>query len=595
MSPHILNTSLSYDNIYFSDSVAIYYYPNFKKPMVGITMPNEVREMNNLKGVTVADFPGIPKIVEDFSFDLKVVFESESENLNYIKEFNVYIKSPDFVDPECWYKLRNWERYNPELFMYLNKGVVENCNDLEMVHDSSSETVKFLDRNSEVYKEFLTFSNEREIASLSRKTSKRVIGNCYFDVKEIGNNRKAYYLGQTWKLIYDKVSDEYKKVPQDIYVRNIKEGEKETGEIIKDRYINEEFLNGCYSSYGEFKYRMVAYPCSKKRKTWVDLGPRLKESEFLDIRDLWVPAIENYMKNNKTPLGENKYSTKYYYEYFNRLLGLFTIYSLNTDISQDRSFATEEVKDLLEHILEKNYYSYLYDLYTSPDNKTTKLSVGMDYFRRMFNGKSLTPETLVDQMVNHPTGGYFSQIGYSANIEQFWVEKVKHVKYIFGNILGVDLIEPAKKAVKQFLDDIQPKPVLTSLSDVCTWTNYITNRIPNHGIFSVSDLKSKHPDEIEKRLGDIEEFELCPTFIHTIQEIFTKACFDNGSQVYSFRTSRSYAKGKRLAISEIACQITLENIIDHFGGLSNVPLALEKELLFLGGKFNQINLRYSDE
>lgn len=494
---------------------------------------------------------------EKFQFKLKK--EISRTDVRY----KFFIKHPDLPGPEDrWYWVKNWEAFNillliEENISKENEFLIENPERFEFIFDEYNNCI-ILNKESIEYKDIILKNTlDVGIFDAMSKTGKRIPGNLYISK---GGDRN-YYLGEVWRVKNETgIKEKYQ-----LYVSEIKDDDKSTEQVLINK-----LLSG-HLAISEGSYGGKTYGYSVK-KNWVNLGPKLDPtSDKFDIRDFWEDAVEEYVKRNKKTY--SRYSEFYTYESFTPFIKIFTVTCGNTSIDEDSLKITPRIKEVGKEIVESQIFGSLYRNYWITGEELPSETRGKyTILKYKDQEKSQIKEIIFDELMSRFYSYSYSNEEYNRN---------EFAKLFLEQLIGLNLDEIFENTWDKFMNLI---PFIgENLQSLINWAGRIeTWHSPksNYILHQVTEFAYNRWSSHSEQQDSFENWPTpdTPNLRSLLLEMYNKSIEKSGLGVESLEI-KSYNIGKKDQTHLLTCTITLEDIIDYFGGMKNVPEKIAKELV----------------
>lgn len=263
-----------------------------------------------------------------------------------------------------------------------------------------------------------------------------------------------------------------------------------------------------------------------------------------NMSDIWSSVVKIVYKDSKT-LGKTE---QVVFNFSDRVSGMFKTLSLLVD-SKDTPTLDDEAKGMLVEMVEFMIKSTIYRRSASPQY-TLKNSIS--------DSKQLLTEL-------------FDIFSSSYSIPTFDLK----VKFFSG--LGIDIIDLVNKGFRELVDPDNNDILGINTLDDFRYFIEISERYCN---VSVDQKKVKQlsryyngPEKEIPKLGDL----ICPELETIVRDIIAKADKDFGLNVSYYNISEIGNRSNSVAVRKVG--ITLEDIINHLGGVENVTPDLRNYIL----------------
>lgn len=496
------------------------------------------------------------------NFQFKLEKEITGTDVNY----RFFIKHPDLPGKEDpWYWVKNWDAYNIVLFLkekFNEEGeILIEPDKFEFVFDECNNCI-ILNKESLEYKNIILENTLNDgIYDVMSKTIKRTPGNLY--ISKGGN--KNYYLGEVWK--WRTKDDSFFKEKYQLFTEEI---DGEVDNSIEQVLKNKLFSNKLSISEGTYGGKTFGL---RVKKNWVNLGPKLEPiSDEFDIRDTWEEAVEEYVKRNKKSF--SKYSEFYKYEDLPAFIRIFMVTNKNTSISEDFLKITSKIKEVGKEIIESGIFEILYRNYWITGEELPDETVGR-YTRLKYKDQE---KNQIKELVLGELMGRFYYYSYShddGNMEEF-------AKLLLEKLIGLNIDEIFENTWNKFINCI---PFMEeNFQSLINWAGRIkTWYSPKSSttLHQISEFAYNKWSSCNEQQDSFENWPRpnTPNLRSLLLNIYNKSLENSGLGVEDLEI-KSYNIGKKDQTHLLTCTITLENIIDYYGGsIEKVPEEIVKELI----------------
>ena len=486
------------------------------------------------------------------------------KSINYQTDvyYRLYIKHPDLPgEKDLWYWVKNWETFN--MIMLLGdkfdkkEGTIIEPDNYEFVFDEYNNCM-ILNKEEDEYKSIVMNNtiNSGMFDTMS-KTAKRISGNLYLSK----GGEKNYYLGDLWRI----ENETGKKKNYQIYTDIIEDSDESVDNVLKRKLLEGNL------SVKEGKYKGKTYEYNV-RKNWVNLGSKLKPiTDNFDVRDYWEEAAEEYVKKNKRPF--SKYSEFYSFDYFSSFIKIFTITKENTSIKEDSLKITPRIREIGKEIIESYYIETLIENFwaegdTLPDD--TRMKYTIQQYKDL--GKEDIKEKLIGNLSSR--SHFFSyDLGVDGN---------EYLIMIFEKLIGLNLKEIFEETWEKF---IEMMPFMnSSLQSLINWKRRILvwySPKSNYTLNQIAEFNYSKWKKYEEQFDSFSNWPSpdTPNLRNLLLEMYNKSVENSGLGVKKLEI-KSFNIGKKDQTHLLTCTISIEDIIDYFGGdIESVPKNIVKELL----------------
>lgn len=478
--------------------------------------------------------------------------------------YSLYIKHPDLPGPDdLWYKVKNWEAINiillvGEKFDENNELLLEPDKFEFIFNDTTNNCIIFNKEKPEFKSILLKNTFDSGVYETSTKTSKRVPGNLY--ISKRGN--RNYYLSDLWKII----DESGEKIKYQVYVSEITEKDEDVGQILIQKLLSEK-LSINEGPLGEKTYGI------NSKKNWVNVGSKLKPmSDDFDIRDFWEEAVEEYVKRNKKPY--SKYSNFYKYEYVSSFIKIFSLTNNDTSIEEDSLKITPRIREIGREIVECIIFENLYNNYWIENDELPE-SCRRRYTIKQYKDldKIKIKEFSFNEMYSRCYSFSFNGVSKRDDFIRLFLEK----------LLGLNLDAIFEYTWIKFMNLIPD--MTTSLQNLINWKDRIETwyspRINNTLRQTKEFTINKWQGPQKEQQDPIENWPKpdTPNLRSLLIDMYSKSLENSGVGVTSLEIS-SYNLGKKDQTHLLTCTITIEDIVNYYGGdIKSIPDDITNELI----------------
>lgn len=541
-----------------------YEVSNFKcVGTIFITLPDKKQHLSFLNRKIKSNYVTSP---------FKIELENERIEVRLGEDSNLYVKSDSFLNKENYYLLGNWvgSIIIEDEYTSIDKSK-EICNLLTQLKcdngkfddifefifsDDVIGAVNVVSSNMKEYRPSLNEMRRILNCEVLKKTRKWVPGHRYDSEKGT-----IYYLGEflsrkSSKLTNTEYLSDKDMVPVHLYVEDLLDTEKTVTDVLKNRlFISDSNLGeSILENFDDNNFIKAVYSIS----SMVDSGEVLVNdlTDEFDIRDCWPNMIKGILDKStlKTNSGEIYYDNSIVFSF-----DPFTLYSKDKLDPKYNEEAINLINEIVNNIIRLSIYNYYnVNLYRSDLN-----------FGSVFKDRSLEEniESIKKIIFN------YSIVDYNSNRYNFFID-------LFNN-LELDIDKIISTNYSEFKDIIYPK--LNSDKDYYFKYYELIGELSRNNFYSYLRDQSAKYSYKKVTLTDLFNFgELRDLII----KLSVYAMNNYGYGVSKFSVHEIGTVSKPMSFVEI--EITLQDIINYYKGVSNIPQTLIDEII--NKKFNKISI-----